>query len=176
MAHWRTMLTSEHFSAADLWDDKDDRYREVAVQIVSVSKGEVVGEKGRKKGMPFLQMKTRAGRALEKRFGLCATNGETVSSIVGSPDAKKWPGHWITLYVTRVEVGKGMKDAIRIRPQAPFPFGDAKPGAAPSSPARDANTTGAGATHDEAASQLSPPEPDAEEQAEIARQEREANR
>lgn len=128
MAHYRTMLTNENFSAADLWSEKLEKYVEIVVQIIDVKRGEVVGEKGRKKGMPFITMRSaKTGQTIPKPLGLNATNCETISGVAGAPDMKKWPGLWITLYVTKTEVGKGMRDCIRIRPEA------AKVSGAPSS-------------------------------------------
>ena len=124
MPHFRTMLTSEHFCAADLYSEKLEKYVEIIVQIVSVKRDEVVGDKGRKKGMPFITMRSaKTGDIIPKRLGLNATNCETIAAIVGSPDVKKWPDAWITLYVTKTEVGKGMRDCIRIRPEAARPPG-----------------------------------------------------
>jgi len=101
------MLTSEHFCAADLWSEKSQKYAEVDVQIVAVAKGEIVGDKGRSKGMPFVTMKSaRTGENIPKRLGLNATNCKTVASIAGSPNTDKWKDLWITLYVTQTEVGR----------------------------------------------------------------------
>lgn len=148
MAHWRTMITSDNFSASDLWDEKAERFREITIQIVKVEKDEVTGEKGRKKTMPFVTMRDQRGSVHQKRFGCVATNCESISELAGSPDMKKWPGTWLTMYVTKTDVGNKKKDCIRIKP----PPGDAgKSAAAPSSP-----THGSGATQDEAASQVSP--------------------
>lgn len=120
MAHFRTMLTSEHFCAADLWSEQAERYVDINVQIIAVSKGEVVGEKGRKKGMPFIEMRSeKTGKPIPKKLGLNATNCDTVAAIVGSPDVKRWPEQWLTLYVTKTEMGREQRDAIRIRPTAP---------------------------------------------------------
>jgi hypothetical protein len=118
MPHYRTMLTSDNLCAADLWDEDKQQYREVVVQIDHVKKGEVVGEKGRKKGMPFAHFKnTRTGKPL----GLNATNCKTLASIAGSPNVDKWRDLWITLYVTKTEVGRETVDAIRIRPELATP-------------------------------------------------------
>jgi hypothetical protein len=119
MAHYRTMLTSDNLMAADLWDDRTERYGEWIVKIISVAKGEVVGEKGRKKGMPFIRIANQQGREHPKPLGLNATNCETIRSLVGSPDVKRWPGLWITLYVTQTDSKDGKRDCIRIRPESP---------------------------------------------------------
>jgi hypothetical protein len=122
MPHYRTMLTSDNLCAADLWVEEKGAYREIVVEIDHVKRGEVVGEKGRKKGMPFAHLKAPStGRALSKPLGLNATNCRTLTSIAGSPDVAKWKGMLITLFVTKTEVGRETVDAIRIRPEAAQP-------------------------------------------------------
>jgi len=139
------MLKSDKFSAADLWSENLEKYVEIVVQIERVSQGEVIGEKGRKKEMPFLTMRSaKTGQTIPKPLGINATNGDTIAGIVGSPDVKKWIGLWITLYVTKTEMGKGMRDCIRIRPQAAQPT-TSKP------------TTGSGPTPEPAAVELEEP-------------------
>jgi hypothetical protein len=120
MPHYRTMLTSEHFCAADLYSEQRETYLELDVEILEVRKGEVVGEKGRKKGMPFITMRSiRSGRTIEKKLGLNATNCETIKSLTGSPEVNRWLGQLITLHVVETEMGREKRDAIRIRPTAP---------------------------------------------------------
>lgn len=128
MPHYRTMLSSDYLCAADLWSEKQERYVEVDAEIVAVKKGEVVGEKGRKKTMPFVTLRS-AKASLSKPFGLNATNCKTVSSLSGSEITERWVGVWIRLYVTRTEVGREMIDAIRIRPVSPSP--SSSPGTGP---------------------------------------------
>jgi hypothetical protein len=117
MAHWRTMMQSENFCAADLWDDGKGEYRRAIVKIVKVAQGTVVGQKGRKKGMPFLWLEDEAGKALRAPFGANVTNATTISQVLGTPDAKHWVGKWIGVYVTKVDAPDGMTDAIRIHPK-----------------------------------------------------------
>lgn len=119
MAHYRTYLTSDNLMAADLWVEKDEKFAEWNVEIVKVAKGEVVGEKGRKKGMPFITIRNVEGREHPKQLGLNATNCESVASLCGSPDMKRWPGTWLTLYVTKTDSKDGKRDCIRIRPESP---------------------------------------------------------
>jgi hypothetical protein len=112
------MLASENFCAADLWSEQQQRYAEIVVQIVAVKKGEVVGDKGRKKSMPFVTMRSaKTGQIIEKPLGLNATNCKTLASVAGSPNTDKWKDLWITLYVTQTDVGREKVDAIRIRPE-----------------------------------------------------------
>lgn len=118
MPHYRTMLTNDNLCAADLWDEQAQRYREATVQIADVRKGEVVGEKGRKKGMPFAYFaNTRTGKPL----GLNATNCKTLAHLANSPNVEKWKGLWITLFVTKTDVGRETVDAIRIKPELAQP-------------------------------------------------------
>lgn len=119
MAHYRTYLTSDNLMAADLWDDKAEKYTEWIVEIISVAKGEVVGEKGRKKGMPFVKIKDARGREHPKPLGLNATNCDSVAMLAGSPDMKRWPGTRVTLYVTKTDSKDGKRDCIRMRPEPP---------------------------------------------------------
>lgn len=138
MPHFRTMLTSEHFCAADLYSEREEKFLEINVQIVAVTRGEVVGEKGRKKGMPFITMRSeKTGKEIPKKLGLNATNCETVASLVGSPEVKRWLERWITLYVTKTDVGTTTRDAIRIRPTAPK-IGNQPPPATGPAPTRNA--------------------------------------
>jgi len=135
MPHFRTMLSSENFSAADLWMEQQQKYAEVIVEIVRVKKGEVVGERGKKKTMPMAVMRSgKTGREFEKALGLNATNCRTLASLAGSPNTDKWIGMWINLYVTKVDVGRESVDAIRIRPELAQPPVQAKgppPGVTP---------------------------------------------
>lgn len=121
MAHWRTMMQSENFCAADLWDDAKSDYRKAIFKITKVAQGTVVGQKGRKKGMPFLWLEDESGKAQRAPFGCNVTNATTISTVIGTPDAKRWPGNWIGMYVTKVDAADGPTDAIRIHPKAVTP-------------------------------------------------------
>lgn len=122
MPHYRTMmLNPDYLSAADLWDEKEERYREVIVQIDRVAQGHVIGEQGRKKEMPFAHF---AGK--KKPLGLNATNCLTLKTITGSPNTERWLGTWIALFVIPTFVGGEERDAIRIRPKAAAPANDNK--------------------------------------------------
>lgn len=136
MSHWRTMVQSEHLCSADLWDEKGETYRNAILKIVKVAQGTVVGQKGRKKGLPFLTLETRFGKLMRAPFGANPTNCTSISTALGTPDAKKWPGRWIELYVTKVDSPDGMVDAIRIHPKAPAEPTKAAP--PPNSPASEA--------------------------------------
>lgn len=127
MAHWRTMVQSEHFCAADLWDDAKNEYRRAKFKIVKVAQGTVVGQKGRKKGLPFLTLEDVNGKAQRAAFGANPTNCTTISNVLGTPDARLWVGKWIGLHVTKVDSPEGLVDAIRVHPKPVDPAqGDPK--------------------------------------------------
>ena len=119
MSHWRTMVQSEHFCAADLWDESAGKYQNAIVKIVKVTQGKVTGQKGRTKGLPFLSLENRRGKPLRAPFGANPTNCTSIGAALGSPDVRNWIGKWIELYVTKVDSPEGMVDAIRIHPKAP---------------------------------------------------------
>lgn len=145
MAHWRTMVQAEHFCASDLWDDAKGEYRKAWFKIVKVSQGTIVGQKGRKKGLPFLTLEDLSGKVQRAPFGSNPTNCTTIGAVLGTPDAKHWIGKVIGLYVTKVDSPEGLVDAIRIHPKAyEAPKGEPKsapPADAPSSGAAPAPTT-----------------------------------
>lgn len=116
MPPWRTMMKSDNLTAADLWDEATGKYREADVQIESVRAGEVVGEGGRKRGMPFVTFAKK-----QKPLGLNSTNARTISTLVGSEDTNRWKGQWITLFVTKTKIGNDVVDCIRIAQKAPTP-------------------------------------------------------
>jgi hypothetical protein len=113
------MVQSEHFCAADLWDEEAGKFQNAIVKIVKVTAGKVTGQKGRTKGLPFLTLENRRGKVLRAPFGANPTNCSSIGSALGSPDVKNWIGRWIHLYVTKVDSPEGMVDAIRIHPKAP---------------------------------------------------------
>ena len=55
------------------------------------------------------------------RWVLNKTNTRTVKAIVGSGEPDAWAGQSVALYRTEVQVGPELKDAIRVRSQAPRP-------------------------------------------------------
>jgi hypothetical protein len=73
----------------------------------------VVGEKGRKKDMPFVYFKGK-----KKPLGINATNGATIARLAGSPKTERWHGLAITLHVIVTDVQGEPRDAIRVRPKA----------------------------------------------------------
>lgn len=141
MPHWRTLMKQEWFCAADLWDERADKYATAAVKIVKVTQGEVVGKKGRKKGMPFLWLEDRSGQPLRAPFGANSTNATTISQVLGTEDYKKWIGQWIGLYVTKVDGPDGKVDGIRINPK-PVPDEFKSAGSAGQKPTPQPDHTG----------------------------------
>jgi hypothetical protein len=113
------MAKSEYFCAADLWDSASGTYRTVVVKIAEVREGEVAGQKGRKKGMPFLTLEGKSGKKARAPFGANPTNCKSITSVLGTPDVTKWVGQWIELVVMKVESPEGMVEAIRVSPKAP---------------------------------------------------------
>ncbi|MGE0547588.1 MAG: hypothetical protein AB7O24_04400 [Kofleriaceae bacterium] len=164
MAHWRTMVQSEHFCAADLWDDARGEYVKAVLKITKVAQGTVTGQKGRKKGLPFLTLEDVNGRKMRAEFGANPTNCTAISTALGTPDAKKWVGQWIGLYVTKVDSPEGQVDAIRVAPKRLDPPGQSsgpKSQPPPSAPPKATET------------QASSSPPDAEELELIAARDRE---
>lgn len=115
MAHFRALFTSAEFmTAADLYDEKTDTFREVTVTIARIAQVQLVGKKGKKDGRPGLYFKeSKSGKPL----GVNATNGAAISNVVGSPDMKDWIGKQIRIGVDMVDIrGEGIRPAIRVRP------------------------------------------------------------
>lgn len=94
-------------------EDSPGRDHDTVVQIEKAWGGEVTGEKGRKSKKPILKFV-----GLEKCLALNKTNGKTIRKMYGK-DGDKWPGCWITLYVTTVDYDGETRDCIRVRPQRP---------------------------------------------------------
>lgn len=96
---------SENLSWVDIHGKGD-----VTVQIEKVTRGEVIGEKGRKKRMPFVAFK-----GASKRLGLNKTNTKTLIALYGKY-AEDWVGQRCTLYITTTRNGEGdTVECIRIR-------------------------------------------------------------
>jgi hypothetical protein len=148
--HWRHVLKrkNEHMLYAD---DLGPTGTKLDVYFNETGTVKVTGQDGVKE-MPYIARKG------QKKLGLNATNCKTLETLTGSPDWKDWTG-WFTLVVVRVSY-KDMQtkqrtetDAIRISPSRP----ERKEPTGPQS--RGSRTEGAAPTPDE--------------QAEIARAERE---
>jgi hypothetical protein len=55
------------------------------------------------------------------RWVLNKTNTRVIKSLVGSGEPEAWEGQSVSLFKTEVQVGPELKDAIRVRSQAPKP-------------------------------------------------------
>lgn len=138
MGHWRTWMESEYFCSADLWDEANEKYRNVIVKIVKVAKGQVRGDKGRKKSTAFLWFEFEDGTPARAPFGSNSTNNTTIETVTGQGDPKRWPGCWIGLYVTKVDSPNGPVPAIRVHPKPVQPrIGQKSTPPAASSPPAD---------------------------------------
>lgn len=119
MAHWRALFSSAHYlTAADLYDERTDSFREVTVQIERVNRVTMTGEKGREDSRPGVYF---VGH--KKPLGANATNCDTISLVVGSDDMKRWPGKRITLFVGETQIRQGTRTikrpCVRVKPSAP---------------------------------------------------------
>jgi hypothetical protein len=125
MAHWKTLVSNDYISSADLYDEKTEKFLELTVTIEKVQGGELTGDGGRKTRRPFVWF---AGSKSGKPLALNSTNAKAVTAIAGSPDVKRWPGVPVTLFVTKTRDpnGEGMVDCIRIK--APSARADAARG------------------------------------------------
>lgn len=117
--HYRAFFTSDKYlTSADLYDEANDRFRELTVEIERVEKLTMVGEKGKTDGRPGLHFK---GSSSKKPLGLNAGNSDAVAEIAGTPDARKWIGVTIRLVVEMVVIrGKGPHPRPAIRVKAPI--------------------------------------------------------
>jgi len=94
-------------------EDAQSKDKDTTLQIEKAWGGEVVGEKGRKSKKPIVKFV-----GLDKTLALNKTNGKTIARLYGK-DGTKWPGCWVTLYVTSVDYDGETRDCIRIRPSRP---------------------------------------------------------
>ena len=116
--HYRALFTSSEFlTSADLYDEKNDTFREMVVTIDRIARVTMVGRKGKKDGRPGAWFKeSRSGKPL----GLNATNCAAIANVTGSTDMKKWLGARITLRVEMVDIrGEGIRPAVRVVPFRP---------------------------------------------------------
>jgi hypothetical protein len=109
MPNFKSMMDRPHLGAYDL---EDLPKQEVAVTIKDVKREEVVQEGGKKDHKPVLYFKEPV-----KSMVCNTTNGDTISSLVGSERTEKWIGHRIIVFRTmdRQKGGK-MGPCLRIRP------------------------------------------------------------
>lgn len=101
----RRMYDSEYLAAWDLDGD-------VTVEIERVEAG-TVGHGPKKDKKPLVYFVSA-----KKALILNKTNLKTIGTLYGY-DAKAWTGKRITLYAGKTSFGNEVKDAIRVRPEAP---------------------------------------------------------
>lgn len=179
MAHWRAFFTSkDYLTAADLYDEREDRFVERSLRITRVVKVTLKGERGREDQRPGIYFE-----GITKPLGANATNCDSISLAVGSTDMKSWPGRWVTLYVDEnVEIkerGRTVKrPAVRIRMQSPRAPQDQRNAqratSSPTTQQRPSQSARPPAGPPPDLFDNAPPPIDPDEAAEIARLEREA--
>lgn len=121
MAHWRALFTSrDYLTSADLYNERTDSFAEITVEIERVQRVTLKGEGGREDQRPGIYFK---GSKTGKPLGANATNCDAIERVVGTDDFKRWPGAWLTLFVTSTQVKeKGRKvnrPCIRVKPEKP---------------------------------------------------------
>lgn len=117
--HYRLFFSSDKWlTAADLYNADTGTTREVTLTIERVSKGEMVGNKGKKSFKPALHWKERAkDGSIIKPLGCCVENCEALVQVTGSIDPKDWVGKCVTIFVKMIDMrGEGRRPAIRIKP------------------------------------------------------------
>ena len=123
MAHFRAFFSSDDWlTAADLYDERNDTFFEVDVEIIRITKGTLTtpGKNDKKKSRPAIYMRSlRTGKELPKPLGAGATICETIASIAGTGEMKRWIGQPITLFVTETRVSGKPRPCIRVKPEAP---------------------------------------------------------
>ncbi len=123
MAHFRAFFSSDEWlTASDLYNERDDNFIELDVEITKVTKGTLTtpGKNDAKKSRPALHlMSLRSGRPVPKPLGAGATICETIASIAGTGEMKRWVGQVITLFVTETKVSGKTRPCIRVKPHAP---------------------------------------------------------
>lgn len=128
MPHWRTFVSNDWFTAADLYDEKSEVFGEVVVKIDSVKGGELVGEGGRKTRRPIVTFSGPSGRPF-KPLAVNSTNAKAISAIAGSEDTNRWVGALVCLFVTKTRdpQGGGQINCIRVKPGPQKPSQGATP-------------------------------------------------
>ncbi len=101
-----------------MYDDKEHLYAydldgERTLEIASVSRGELTGDKNRKTKKPMV---TFVGEP--KKLALNKTNGKTIAKLYGR-DTDHWAGELITIYPTTTDFGGETVDCIRVKPDRP---------------------------------------------------------
>ena len=103
-------------SAIDLPDSGD-----VVATIESVGVEELDQRDGTSQKKPIVTLAQPLVPGGPVRWVLNKTNTRVIKTIVGSGEPEAWKGQSVSLFKTEVQVGPELKDAIRVRSQAPRP-------------------------------------------------------
>lgn len=87
--------------------------KEFVLVIKHVAAGSVTGKKGRKAKKPIVTFANA-----KKQFALNKTNGKTIASLYGT-DTTAWSGKSVTLYPAVTEMDGEQVECIRIKPSVP---------------------------------------------------------
>jgi hypothetical protein len=101
-------------SAIDLPDSGD-----VIATIESVGVEELDQRDGTSQKKPIVTLAQPLVPGGPVRWVLNKTNTRVIKTIVGSGEPEAWKGQSVSLFKTEVQVGPELKDAIRVRSQAP---------------------------------------------------------
>ena len=101
-------------SAIDLPDSGD-----VVATIESVGVEELDQRDGTSQKKPIVTLAQPLVPGGPVRWVLNKTNTRVIKTIVGSGEPEAWKGQSVSLFKTEVQVGPELKDAIRVRSQAP---------------------------------------------------------
>lgn len=117
--HYRFFMSSDWFTAADLYDDKQDRLFELTLTISRVIRGTLTGQKGRKSQKPTLYFtEKRPDGSDYKPLGCCVENCVAISNIASTSNPREWVGAKVTLYAAMIEdrETRSKRPAVRIKP------------------------------------------------------------
>ena len=113
----KTAFPKRYLKAADL-GGKDVSLTVASVSIEALRDTRTGGEKD-KYIIRFVELADREGSERPHLFVCNETNAGLIAEATGKNEMLQWNGERITLYPTRVKVGREMKDAIRVRPTKP---------------------------------------------------------
>lgn len=116
--HYRLFMSSDWFTAADLYDDKQNRLFELTLTISRVIRGTLTGEGGKKSQKPTIYFaEKRPDGSDYKPLGCCVENSVAISNVAGTPNPPEWAGSKVTLYVKMIDDKKtrSQRPAVRIK-------------------------------------------------------------
>lgn len=111
--HYRLFYSSDKWlTAADLYDADRDETFERTLTVAKVTKGELVGDKGRKS----IKLVLHWEEANVKPLGCAVEISQAMLQITGQENPKNWKGARITLFVKMIDMrGEGRRPAIRVK-------------------------------------------------------------